>query len=78
MICFTGVYLKNYLLFTNYYFICLLNIKNISFNLIFYNNLVYISEVLRLEILTKYHEKPAACHLGIRKTLELITKTFVA
>ena len=26
-------------------------------NLIFYNNLVYIPEVLRLEILTKYHEK---------------------
>jgi len=47
-------------------------------NLIFYNNLVYISEVLRLEILTKYHEKPAACHLGIIRTLELITKTFVA
>ena len=45
-------------------------------NLIFYNNLVYIPEVLRLEILTKYHEKPAAGHLGIRRTLELITRNF--
>ena len=31
-------------------------------NLISYYNLVYIPEVLRLEILTKYHEKPAAGH----------------
>jgi len=45
-------------------------------NLIFYNNLVYIPEVLRLEILTKYHEKPAAGHLGIKRTLELITRNF--
>ena len=45
-------------------------------NLIFYNNLVYIPEVLRQEILTMYHEKPAAAHLEIRKTLELITRNF--
>jgi len=38
-------------------------------NLIFCNNLVYIPEVLQLEILTKYHEKPTASYLGVRRTL---------
>jgi len=39
-------------------------------NFIFYYNLVYIPEVLQLEILTKYHKKPASGHL--KRTLELI------
>ena len=45
-------------------------------DLILYNNLIYIPEKMRLEILTKYHEKPAAGHLGIRRTLELILRNF--
>ena len=45
-------------------------------NLILYNNLIYIPEKLRLEILMKYHEKPSAGHLGIKRTLELITRNF--
>ena len=48
-------------------------IKN---NMIYYGNLIYIPEKLRLEILMKYHEKPAAGHLGIKRTLELITRNF--
>ena len=34
-------------------------IKN---DMIYYGNLIYIPEKLRLEILMKYHEKPAAGH----------------
>jgi len=45
-------------------------------NIILYNNLIYIPESLRLEILEKYHEKPTSGHLGIRRTLELITRNF--
>ena len=48
-------------------------IKN---NMIFYNNLIYVPEKLRLDILMRYHEKPAAGHLGIKRTLELITRNF--
>jgi len=45
-------------------------------NIILYNNLIYIPESLRLENLEKYHEKPASGHLGIGRTLELITRNF--
>jgi len=45
-------------------------------DLILYNNLIYIPEKLRLDILMRYHEKPAAGHLGIKRTLELITRNY--
>jgi len=53
-----------------------MNKFKIKDNIILYNNLIYIPEILRLEILTKYHEKPSAGHLGIKRTLELITRNF--
>ncbi len=53
-----------------------MNKFKIKDGLILYNNLIYIPEKLRLEILTKYHEKPAAGHLGIKRTLELIIRNF--
>jgi len=39
-------------------------------DLIFYNNLIYIPDQLRLD------EKPAAGHLGVKRTLELISRNF--
>ena len=48
-------------------------IKN---GMILYGNLIYIPEKLRLAVLTRYHEKPAAGHLGIRRTEELIYRNF--
>jgi len=45
-------------------------------DLIFYNNLIYIPDQLRLDILTRYHEKSAAGHLGVKRTLELISRNF--
>jgi len=48
-------------------------IKN---KIILYNNLVYVPEKLRLDILTRYHDKPTAGHLGIRRTEEFITRNF--
>ena len=45
-------------------------------DLILYNKLIYIPEKLRLDILMRYHEKPAAGHLGIKRTLELITRNY--
>ena len=48
-------------------------IKN---NMILYNNLIYVPEKMRLEILTRYHDKPTAGHLGIRRTEELISRNF--
>ena len=48
-------------------------IKN---KIILYNNLVYVPEKMRLDILTRYHDKPTAGHLGIRRTEELITRNF--
>ena len=53
-----------------------MNKFKIQNNMILYNNLIYIPEKLRLEILMKYHESPSAGHLGIRRTLELITRNF--
>ncbi len=53
-----------------------MNKFKIENNLILYNNLIYIPENLRLEILERYHENPAAGHLGIRKTEELITRNY--
>jgi len=52
-----------------------MNKFKIENNLILYN-LIYIPEKLRLDILTRYHYKPAAGHLGIRRTLELISRNF--
>lgn len=48
-------------------------IKN---NMILYNDLIYIPEKLRLKVLTRYHEEPAAGHLGIRRTEEIISRNF--
>jgi len=48
-------------------------IKN---KIILYNNLVYVPEKLRFDIFTRYHDKPTAGHLGIRRTEELITRNF--
>lgn len=48
----------------------------INNNMILYNNLIYVPEKLRLDILTRYHDKPTAGHLGIRRTEELITRNF--
>ena len=48
-------------------------IKN---NMILYNNLIYVPASLRLEILNRYHDKPTAGHLGIRRTEELISRNF--
>ena len=45
-------------------------------NMILYKKLIYVPEKLRLEILTRYHETPAAGHLGIRRTEEIITRNF--
>jgi len=45
-------------------------------DLILYNNLIYIPDQLRLDILTRYHEKPAAGHFGVKRTLELISRNF--
>eukprot|EP00833_Pecoramyces_ruminatium_P005437 jgi/Orpsp1_1/1179469/evm.model.c7180000069456.1 len=53
-----------------------INKFKIQNNMILYNNLIYIPEKLRLEILMKYHESPNAGHLGIKRTLELITRNF--
>ncbi len=53
-----------------------MNKFKIQNNMILYNNLIYIPEKLRLDILIRYHEKPAAGHLGIKRTLELITRNF--
>ena len=53
-----------------------MNKFKIENNLILYNNLIYIPEKLRLDILTRYHNKPAAGHLGVRRTLELISRNF--
>jgi len=43
-------------------------------NIIFYKNLIYIPESLRLEILEKYHEKSTSGYFVIRRTLELIIR----
>ena len=48
----------------------------INNNMILYNNLIYIPETVRVEILNRYHDKPAAGHLGIKRTEELITRNF--
>ncbi len=48
----------------------------INNNLIFYNNLIYIPESMRLEILQMYHNKPTAGHLGIKRTEEIITRNY--
>jgi len=53
-----------------------MNKFKIEDNLIFYNNLIYIPEKLRLEILQRYHDSPAAGHLGVKRTLELISRNF--
>eukprot|EP00833_Pecoramyces_ruminatium_P001430 jgi/Orpsp1_1/1175462/evm.model.c7180000054001.1 len=53
-----------------------MNKFKIQNNMILYNNLIYIPEKLRLKILMKYHESPNAGHLGIKRTLELITRNF--
>jgi len=45
-------------------------------NMILYNNLIYILEKLHLYILIRYHEKPTARHIGIKRNLELITRYF--
>ncbi len=45
-------------------------------NLLFYNNLLYIPEKVRLFILTKCHENPSSGHVGIAKTEELITRNY--
>ena len=45
-------------------------------NIILCNNLIYVPKTLRSEILSRYHSTPAAGHLGIRRTLELITRNF--
>ena len=45
-------------------------------NIILYKNLIYVPEKLRQKIITKYHEKPTAGHLGIRRTEEIITRNF--
>ena len=48
-------------------------IKN---DLILYNNLIYIPKKLRPDILEKYHDQPSAGHLGIKRTLEIISRNF--
>ena len=53
-----------------------MNKFKIDNGLILYNNLIYIPEKLRLDILTRYHDKPAAGHLGVKRTLELISRNF--
>ena len=53
-----------------------MNKFKIEDSLIFYNNLIYIPKELRLEILMRYHETPAAGHLGVKRTLELISRNF--
>jgi len=53
-----------------------MNKFKIENNLILYNNLIYIPEALRLEILIQYHENPSAGHLGIKRTEELISRNF--
>lgn len=53
-----------------------MNKFKIQNNMILYNDLIYIPEKLRLDVLTRYHESPAAGHLGIRRTEEIITRNF--
>jgi len=53
-----------------------MNKFKIEDNLIYYNNLIYIPEKLRLNILSRYHDAPAAGHLGVKRTLELISRNF--
>jgi len=53
-----------------------MNKFKIKKNMIWYGNLIYVPEKLRLEILKRYHENPAAGHLGIRRTEELIMRNF--
>eukprot|EP00833_Pecoramyces_ruminatium_P012026 jgi/Orpsp1_1/1186058/evm.model.c7180000096669.1 len=45
-------------------------------DMILYNNLIYIPKKLRPSILEKYHDQPSAGHLGIKRTLEIITRNF--
>ena len=45
-------------------------------DMILYNNLIYIPKKLRPNILEKYHDQPSAGHLGIKRTLEIITRNF--
>ena len=53
-----------------------MNKFKIEDSLIYYNNLIYIPEKLRLDILLKYHDSPAAGHLGVKRILELIFRNF--
>jgi len=53
-----------------------MNKFKIQNNMILYNNLIYVPLSLRLEILDRYHDKPTAGHLGIRRTEELISCNF--
>ena len=48
-------------------------IKN---GMILYNKLIYVPTTLRTEILERYHDKPTAGHLGIKRTEELISRNF--
>jgi len=53
-----------------------MNKFKIEDNFIYYNNLIYIPERHRSFILTKYHDTPAAGHLGVKRSLELISRNF--
>jgi hypothetical protein len=45
-------------------------------NLLLYNNLVYVPESLRLQVLQSHHDTPLAGHPGIARTLELVSRNY--
>ncbi len=40
----------------------------------YYQNLLYIPKVIRLELISRYHNDPFAGHFSIEKTRELIAR----
>jgi hypothetical protein len=44
--------------------------------LLLYNNLVYVPESLRLEIIRSHHDDPLAGHPGIERTHELVSRNY--
>ena len=57
-----------------------LQLRNSPFSfhddVLFYNNRIYVPEVVRIDILQSHHNTPSSGHFGITKLLNLLVETF--
>ena len=41
-------------------------------NVLHYQSLLYVPEIIRMELINRYHDNPVAGHFGIQKIHELV------